>query len=326
MIIIRQADKNDIDKIMDFIGKHWNSNHILSKNKAFFEWMYVEEKDCNFIVAYDDKTEQLIGIEGFIKYNSSDTPDIAGNMWKVLKSDNPLLGMDVGKKLYEILTPRCDVAPGVNKKAMKINEILGYKVGKLEHWYIPGICKEYKIASINTPIQRKENIGNIFLDRVTDKETLWKVLDDTILRENTPYKDLKYIQHRYMDHPIYQYDLWYEKNIRNLIIVGREINYNNAKAYKIVDIIGDFTRLESLLEGLYTILYDNSYEFIDLYEFGIEDSILRNAGFYNIEDGKDIIPNYFAPFVKENIDIYFASSKSENLYIFIGDGDQDRPN
>jgi hypothetical protein len=40
----------------------------------------------------------------------------------------------------------------------------------------------------------------------------------------------------------------------------------------------------------------------------------------------NIIPNYFEPFVAENIDIYFFSNTNEKVYIFKGDGDQDRPN
>ena len=43
---------------------------------------------------------------------------------------------------------------------------------------------------------------------------------------------------------------------------------------------------------------------------------------------KDIvIPNYFEPFIQENISIsYFTDSQNlENLRIFKADGDQDRP-
>ncbi|SDW87348.1 hypothetical protein SAMN05216391_12120 [Lachnospiraceae bacterium KHCPX20] len=36
-------------------------------------------------------------------------------------------------------------------------------------------------------------------------------------------------------------------------------------------------------------------------------------------------PHYFAPFVRENIDLYFIS-KPKRVVILRGDGDQDRPN
>ena len=37
------------------------------------------------------------------------------------------------------------------------------------------------------------------------------------------------------------------------------------------------------------------------------------------------IPNYFEPFERINVDIYFAASVSKGLVLFRGDGDQDRP-
>ena len=40
---------------------------------------------------------------------------------------------------------------------------------------------------------------------------------------------------------------------------------------------------------------------------------------------KNIIPNYFSPFIRENIDIYIRYNDDSTRF-FKADGDQDRPN
>ena len=47
-------------------------------------------------------------------------------------------------------------------------------------------------------------------------------------------------------------------------------------------------------------------EYIDFYNFGIEDTTLHNAGFSKkTNSDKIVIPNYFEPFEMKNIDIAF---------------------
>lgn len=43
------------------------------------------------------------------------------------------------------------------------------------------------------------------------------------------------------------------------------------------------------------------------------------------ENDTNIIPNYFSPYVAENIDIY-VGAKYKGAVFFKADGDQDRPN
>ena len=67
-------------------------------------------------------------------------------------------------------------------------------------------------------------------------------------------------------------------------------------------------------------------EYIDIYEVGIEDATLEEAGFIERkEEDSNIIPNYFEPFVQKNIEIYYMSNCKDKFRIFKGDGDQDRP-
>ena len=77
------------------------------------------------------------------------------------------------------------------------------------------------------------------------------------------------------------------------------------------------------------LLISEKSEYIDFYQYGISKNTFRNSGFIDVEKTKIIVPNYFEPFIKKNINLNFAyksSIKNRKIYFFKGDGDQDRPN
>ena len=62
-----------------------------------------------------------------------------------------------------------------------------------------------------------------------------------------------------------------------------------------------------------------------MHEAGLDADRLYSAGWINVDETNNTIPNYFSPFRQENIDVYYCSSDKEAV-LFRGDGDQDRPN
>lgn len=86
--------------------------------------------------------------------------------------------------------------------------------------------------------------------------------------------------------------------------------------------------LKSIKYNLFKLIDEMEYEYIDFYNFGINQKILNKAGFELNKYNKDIIiPNYFEPFLQKNIKLYYVSwPKKTSFPIFKGDGDQDRPN
>ena len=99
---------------------------------------------------------------------------------------------------------------------------------------------------------------------------------------------------------------------------------------RIVDYYGDESVLNDTLYHLKGIMDINNYEYIDMYCFGLKEEIILKAGFLKIQDqeSKTIIPNYFEPFVQNNICLKFFTDFKDlkNLRVFKADGDQDRPN
>lgn len=55
------------------------------------------------------------------------------------------------------------------------------------------------------------------------------------------------------------------------------------------------------------------------------EDLFKQGGWVKREETSNIIPNYFSPFEMKNIEIYYFSS-DEDIILFKGDGDQDRPN
>ena len=65
----------------------------------------------------------------------------------------------------------------------------------------------------------------------------------------------------------------------------------------------------------------NNYEYIDILCSGLDEKMLMQSGFTKLDnDGDMIIPNYFEPFVQENVKVHYEKS-NENLIIFKGDAD-----
>ena len=88
-----------------------------------------------------------------------------------------------------------------------------------------------------------------------------------------------------------------------------------------------FAKTERLNHAFFN---DKIVEYIDFYYHGIPDRYLIKTGFkIRKNNSKIVIPNYFEPFLRENIEINYAVKKTSYLYkqfLFKGDCDQERPN
>jgi len=111
------------------------------------------------------------------------------------------------------------------------------------------------------------------------------------------------------------------------ILVLRAIEINDSKCLRIVDALGSLDQVACLYPDFVKLLDANEAEFIDFMVHGIDPSIFYKMGFETVDTDSTstIIPNYFEPFVQQNIKVHFAY-KARFLYVFFkADGDQDRP-
>lgn len=329
--IFRTATIEDVDNIMNFIKIYWGENHILAVDKEFMLYEYGNGEQLNFFLAIDKETGQIDVIMAFYLYSKDEkNADSSGGLIKVNPNCKvPFIGMEVSKR-YLASVGRGYVGNGVNPNtALPLTKrMLGHLVGKLKQYYVINLEEDYKIAIIKNkktkPITEPVQKGLNLLHSVED---MYKIFDDENYKKFIPYKDRGYIEKRYFNHPIYKYDLYSigSEDVKTVLVM-REISANGGKIARIVDVLGDTTELAYIGKAIKEILRNKRYEYIDIYEHGVEDSIMDRAGFVQrVDEDENVIPNYFEPYVAKNVDIYYHTA-CENARIFKADGDQDRPN
>lgn len=329
---IRLCKTSEWNKLKNFINKYWKENHILITSKEIFEFQHTNGHSgyYDFVVAVHKESGEFHAILGFIRSSTYDKTDVNhpqfyfGAVWKVRddiqNNEVRKLGLAVLFHLFKIFPNSTYITLGLSRDSQNIYKPLHFEFGKLNHYYIgnPNIS-DFKIA-----YNPQVNLPNLRNNNLTIKE-LHKIPD--IINKFAPYKNKEYIVGRYVNHPVYKYIFWgiYNKGELKCIWIIRKIEIDSAKCLRIIDMIGSVDGLDNLSSMIIELLHQHNIEYIDCYNHGIDSQIFTKMGFKKVS-GDTIIPNYFEPFLKENIDIYYAIYKGKNIVIFKGDADQDRPN
>ncbi len=324
---IRLATRDDVADIMEFIKKYWNKNHILATDREFFEWMYVDGDMCYFEIA--KYQGDICGIYGFIPYSKDSSIDVGASIWKaVYCEEEPFVGLVLYDKLFQDVPIRHYLALGLSKKACRISQMEGNRVESMKHFYRLGRRNAYRIAKIgddtNLPIRKA---GGVFF-HFTDKKMFLDKISDTWLKQFLVYKDTAYLVHRYFEHPVYDYQCYGichgDSEILALLFC-RFVEQNGGRILKLIDYIGKPEDLSWIGEPIQDMIDEEELEYVDLYSYGISEEDMSAAGFRRRTGDVNIIPNYFEPFVQDNVEINIEVPDHE-LYMFRGDGDMDRPN
>jgi len=332
--LISVASLKDIDDIMMFIHNNWKNNHILSKNKPFFEYEHQYKKKVNFIISKNE--DKIVGVLGFISTSTKDLANVFTVIWKVEENNgNPVLGIQLFNYLENLNGVQNVLSVGINKKTLPIFKYLNIYTNKLNQYVlINKEIKNFKIATVSKNktkiIKSTKYLDHFDVKKINDICDLDK-FDFLKYKCNIPYKSKDYFIKRYFKHPIYNYDIYavsHDKNIVSLYVT-RVQPYNNSYVIRIVDFIGDQNAMYSFSNYIYKLIIDEMYEYADFYSFGLYSKIITESGFEIVDTQSNelIIPNYFQPFVKKNIPIYFFANTKEidKIKLFKGDGDQDRP-
>lgn len=321
---IRFANRNDIPNIMDFYKIYWKEDHILAQDRAFFEYEFCRGNSVNVVLLIgNDKT--IKGTLGYIPYGG-EKRDIFTVMWKVIESHDLFLGTALFYYLVEEGNCRHIFTSGLNKGTISIYKYLGFEVVKLTHYYMLNPYEKQNIARISGNV-------NTYTEKF-DKDVLWHMCEEKEfiesysmpVYENRIQKSVEYILHRYYHNPKYKYDIYkFEKEDKEYYIVFRVQQYKDSKVLRIIDYLGEEFLEEEVVDIVWATMCHERCEYADMYAFGLDQGSLLKAGFSVItETSENIIPNYFAPFVLENIEIIAMYEKGMQPYIFKGDGDQDR--
>lgn len=332
----RLANKNDIPRIMKFIHDEWNPDHILAYDRELFIWQYGrqeygDDENINFVLM-ERKSGELIGIVGFVAYDKSNE-SISPAMTKIVTKDIlPMSGLELMKRQMTIIGEKEHFASGTNPSTILplYIKVFRHVTGIMQQYYMlnPNM-KDYKIAAPGAKCTAGDYIATGYrLFEVKDFDNLTAFYDLNEKNERMVYKSPEFIKKRYFIHPVYHYRKWIikdEAGIATGVLFGREISHEGRKILRLVDYRGNLNLLKNLGKALHDLMAKEGYEYIDLMVSDLSGYHLEDAGFEILDpDGDTIIPNYFEPYVKENIKNYFQSRT--DIVLFKADGDQDRPN
>ena len=319
---IQLCKKEDYEQLIEFISDYWNQNHIFIRSKEIFEFQHGNAHDgyYDFIIAKhrDDKPQAVYGA-----------------LWKVRddihNKDKGKLGLGVLYYLLKLFPDSVYITLGLSPYSQDIYTLLHFDFGKMKHYYIVNDrLNTYQI--ISSPENGGEMCGNMETDNTRVRICELDHGDCMIQLHNVyfPQKDFAYIENRYLKHPVYHYCLWgiFQDEILECIWITRKVSVGNAACIRIVDMVGDLNRFGNIRAEVIKLLDEQNAEYIDCYNYGIPADIFMRTGFAQVSENDNVIvPNYFEPFEKRNVDIHYAVYGNNNIpvVIFKGDGDQDRP-
>lgn len=329
-VVIRFAVRDDVDRLMESIKNHWDSSHILAHNKEYFLYLYGrDETHINMVIGENHDTKEIMGFLGFIRSSSHAFCDVSLALWKTI--NRSCSGIGLLNFLIKEAKPNVLFCVGINPTtALPIYKALKYHTGKFDHYYRIIDRDEYKIATIVNKYILPIIDSGWDLMSITDFDVFREKIDMSINKSIYPHKDIEYLHHRYFAHPVYQYVVYAitKSDILTIpaFLVCREVKKNGRRILRIIDYLGDESFFAQIAFPLQKLIDTKNYEYIDCYCFGMSETTMNNAGLIRrTSTDLNIIPNYFEPFLSENIDIYYFTSKSENFRAFKGDGDQDQP-
>ena len=208
MLTIRRAEIKDIPLIMQFLEDHWLHGYVLAHDRNFFDWQFVHDGKVNIWLGIDDDIVKLYAMQSVIFYRYTEHPDMSGSVWLAIKSPNPMLAYEVQDAVWFEMLPRDSFSPGLRPDAVRINQLLGYPVVAMDHYYRLNNKNNYRIAIVKEKLIPDTSPSGYTLEPCGSINEMRTVIPEEHLINLIPSKDYQYIKWRYYDHPIFHYDIW----------------------------------------------------------------------------------------------------------------------
>ena len=325
-----------LNKLRIFIRDNWKKNHILAKDKNFLIWQYLNKKKINTAAAIFKN--KILGVQMFIPQSHYDKKlndkEIFLTIFRCLETKIPGLSVKIFQYIVKKFNPNFIGTTGFSHKMINFHKWQGFNVGLMKHHVaISPFKKKYKIASIPLKIKKfipKKQMQDLEIVEINILNiNSYKV--DKSFYDQPPKKTLNFILNRFLKHPKYQYMIFATLKNKKIISICilRMLKKNTVTVFKIVDYVGHEKFFASYGFIFYKLIKQYSAEYIDFYSHGISEKYILEAGFIDRRKYKDlIIPEYFEPYIKKNIDLMYGyiNKTKKKVKIFKADGDRDRPN
>lgn len=326
-------------RLIEFIQKYWKEDHIFVKSEELFHFQHYDAINHNytFVLGINTLTNEIDGIGGRIPLAQYD-PDLSkykdtwGGIWKV-RTDvhNDEIGL-LGLMIFESNDNyNSHASIGMSPIAWKLHKLKKYHMCYLNQYYILNDeYTDFHIANIpHDAIGKDKHYRSSSKYELIKIDNIGTITDADIQHSYFPMKSLRYLMNRFQLHPIYKYHFWgvYEGNTLHAILIGRIINVDGHFVIRIMDVYGKLEGLSSIYSEVQKLLKENNAEYLDCLNYGIDPSVFDAMGFNTLDvNGNIIIPNYFEPFLRENVVLNGAYRANFHYTMFKADSDQDRPN
>lgn len=337
---IRFCKTEEVGELVSFIDTYWKKNHIFALSKELLDWQHydAEKQRYNFVISKHKTTGEIHSILGFVPTSQFDKNISSNEIWLCIwmaRSDIHVKGLGGSLLYYLKSTFQIETISqlGISDTNKRISEHWNFKSGIAKQYYFPNPnATEVLSANRESSPLPAVNTSGWQLKALSEEE--YRNIDSSasVCKKINRYKSKNFYINRYLKHPMYQYlffAILCEGEISS-IVVARECENGLAKCLRIVDYIGDTNDLSNVRYDLQQHLETNGYEYIDFVGVGLSAEAMKNTGFINRNSNpKTIIPHYFEPFVKKNVDLTYAFktvNPEVTALIYKGDSDQDRPN
>ena len=336
MIDIRRCRNEDIELVMDFIERHWQSGHSLAVSRALMDWQHgVQDGHYNYLIAIRGQT--VLGILGYINSRRFDSDLTENNvvwlaLWKVLDNVGVAgLGLRMLNTLASIEPHTMIAVNGINSTHPPMYRALRYQSEELKQFYVVNMhserCLLKNSAKQKLPTPRT---GQSRLVEMNEKD-LRGFDPNLIAMDIANPKSPVYFLNRFLSHPFYKYRVYQIVGSTHepALLATRVAEHDGARALRIVDFAGDPKAISELGSAISELMKETKVEYTDFWQLGLNDEYLERAGFALLDsEGPVVVPNFFEPFVQRNGRILCAVKSQSNFPAIIcrADGDQDRPN
>ena len=336
-IVIELLAHHELKEFQEFIRDHWNQDHLFAKETSVFDWQHKGPDDYNCMVA--KKSGALVGIQGILPLSHFDNQlpknqiFLAGG-WKVIEDKGVGIGLRLYQSILKKYKPEFIAGTTMGPCLIPFHKWQGFEVGLMDHHVVLSpFVEEFKVAKVPEglkPQPQKKKLSVSFR-KLTEKD-----LDDldteALYLHQLPLKSDTYIKNRFMNHPVYRYDVYAvsKDNKSQALCVIRPIFREDAVVLRFVDFIGPNEAFSLMHDLVLDLLKAYNAEYLDLYSHGIPSILIQEAGFIDRRkiDGL-IVPDYFEPFERKNVNVIFdykCSRTHPAVRLFKADGDRDRPN
>lgn len=332
-LILRKAKKKDEKKIISFIKAFFfKKRHILTRNSRLFKWQY-SNNSISCSLAFLKK--KIIGLQFYIPLSQFDNnlkfkKEFFNSLWFTKKLNIISLGEKIFDFTLKSIKPNLVVAMGIPNYLIYFHTKKKFVIKKMSHNFIINPSKKNNL--LNLKPRKFNDKKKIEIKKIKDLKSLKNFIKENIFKNQYPVKSNKYLEKRYLKHPIYKYYIYgIQFHNQKCVCIYRVIKTKKTNIIRFVDFIGLNKSFNFLNNFLLFVMDKHKSDYVDFYSYGVPSKDLKKAGFSNRDDYKDlIIPNHYEPFEYKNVDIMIGyKSKYKNnskIRLFKGDSDIDRPN